>query len=157
MEIIGMYEKRRGVPVAKRTVQEIGSYLVTRRTVVAGRDLGKEAEVPHRRWNATRKAALVILWGLLVYPRLDPDVKESQGAIRIDDLIYLFGEMVGGRDKWLDIIRLLRKHDYVRLAGDLLVPGTRLLTAVDAAKMYRCFRSSVLSRQVFMAMRSDEN
>lgn len=112
----------------------------------------QETSPPHRDWDSATRAALVILWGMLVYPQLDPDLRKKKGSyfIHVDQLVYLFEEYLGDRRECMKILSLLKQHDYIRLqAGERIIPGTGLLAAVDAAKMYKCFRSSVLSRKIF--------
>jgi len=47
------------------------------------------------------------------------------------------------------ILDKLKQYDYIRyLDGDKLTAGTRLLTTVDAAKMYKVYRTSVLVRRL---------
>jgi hypothetical protein len=68
----------------------------------------------------------------------------------VDRLVHLFQDYFGDREECLAILERLRKHDYIRMAGkDQVVPGTGLLASVDAAKMYKFFRTSVLARQIF--------
>jgi hypothetical protein len=131
------------------SVKEIGSLLTSR---FSSSRFHPEEEPPHRQWDPTAKAMLVILWGLLVYPQLDPDLKTTQRSIWIhmDQLIHRFGEYLGDRQDCFRMLDLFRQYDYIRIQeGERIVLGTGLLAAVDGAKMYRHFRSSVLSRQIF--------
>jgi hypothetical protein len=131
------------------SVREIGSLLTSR---FSSPRFNPKEEPPHRQWNTVAKAMLVILWGILVYPQLDPDLKTTQRPIWIhmDQLIHQFGEYLGEKQDCLHILDLLRQHDYIRIEEEeRIVLGTGLLVAVDAAKMYRYFRSSVLARQIF--------
>jgi hypothetical protein len=131
------------------SVGEISSLLPSR---FSSPRFNPKEEPPHRQWNAVAKTMLVILWGLLVYPQLDPDLKTRERSIWIhmDQLIHQFGEYLGEKQDCSKILDLLRQHDYIRIEEEeRIVLGTGLLVAVDAAKMYRYFRSSVLARQIF--------
>ncbi|MBA4492924.1 hypothetical protein ACFO25_08455 [Paenactinomyces guangxiensis] len=133
------------------SVKEISSLLTSRWPSPKIRSSGKENEPPHRNWNSSLRAALVILWGLLVYPQLDPDMRNGKGicSITIDQLVHLFKEYLGDKPECMETLFLLKQHDYIRIqANQRIIPGTCLLAAVDAAKMYRCFRTSVLSRKI---------
>jgi hypothetical protein len=109
-------------------------------------------EPPHRSWGIRDRAAIVILWGLLVYPQLDPDLKRQNRTywVNVEQLAHLFQDYLGDRKQCLKILHRLKEHDYIRMKGDEeIIPGTGLFASVDAAKMYRYFRSSVLARKFF--------
>ena len=130
------------------SVGEIGSLLTSR---LSSSRFNLQEDPPHRQWDPISKAMLVILWGLLVYPQLDPDLKTEQRPdwIDMDQFIHRFGEYFGERQEGLKVLELFRQHDYIRVKEDRIRVGTGLLAAVDAAKMYQYFRSSVLARQIF--------
>lgn len=101
------------------------------------------------------RASLVILWGLLIYPLLDPVMKQSQKRISIslDDVYHSFQSHLGTKKRWEENVYHMRKYDYIRLCGkDRITAGSRLWTAVDAAKIYPLFRTSVLARQMSRAI-----
>lgn len=111
----------------------------------------KEDPPVHKNWDPVTRAALVILWGLLVYPRLDPDMKKRNKEPIVDrNVVYeLFHEHIGSKEVWEEILTKLKQYDYVRFReGEKLTAGTKLLTAVDAAKMYKVYRTSVLVRRL---------
>ncbi|WP_124727991.1 hypothetical protein [Staphylospora marina] len=132
------------------SIREIGSSLPARR-VFSGSAEERREEPPHVRWDDSVRTVLVILWGLLVYPQLDPDLRDRRTfTLRLQDLSRLFPDYVGDSDRCAALIERFREHDYVRVTeGGTILPGTNLMVAVDAAKMYAMFRSSVLSRQLF--------
>jgi hypothetical protein len=114
-------------------------------------DLDKEDSPVHKNWDPVTRAAVVILWGLLVYPRLDPDMRKRKKEPIVDrNVVYdLFHEHIGSREVWEDILAKLNQYDYIRFRDeDKLTAGTRLLTTVDAAKMYKVYRTSVLVRRL---------
>ncbi|RAL25696.1 hypothetical protein [Thermoflavimicrobium daqui] len=117
-----------------------------------GNSLSPETDPkPHRLWDLDTRAALVILWGLLVYPLLDPDLKKNKqlGWIEINQLTYLFKEYLGDAKEFKDVLYLFKHYDYIRFRADgKIIAGTGLLSAIDAAKMYKLFRTSVLSRKL---------
>lgn len=127
-------------------VNEISSILSTRTS------FPKKSPVesaPHKHWDACTRAAIVILWGLLVYPQLDPDLqqKNHKHTITISELQRLFLEYLGSEEQCMQILHLLKQHDYIRIAEDQNIScGTELFKAVDAFKMYQLFRGSILSR-----------
>ncbi|MFC7441332.1 hypothetical protein [Laceyella putida] len=128
------------------SVNEMSAYL-TSRTVP-----NEQARMyPHRSWEPTKRAALVILWGLLIYPQLDPDLRQRKRtySIHVNQLVNLFGDALGENETWITTLHLLQRYDYIRMNGKEIVPGTGLFVAVDASKMYKVFRSSVLSRDIF--------
>ncbi|SFS66848.1 hypothetical protein [Marininema halotolerans] len=109
-----------------------------------------ESEGPiHRDWDAVSKASLVILWGLLVYPRLDPDMKKNdEPHVRIDEVRDMFSDHLGADEEWNSVMKQLTKNDYIRCSEGIVSAGTRLWTAVDASRMYHLFRTSVLVRKM---------
>jgi hypothetical protein len=116
-------------------------------------------EPPHRAWGLRDRAAIVILWGLLVYPQLDPDLKREKRTywVNIEQLTCLFRDYVGDREQCLKILKRLQKHDYIRIKrNEEIIPGTGLFASVDAAKMYRYFRASVLARKMFQLEKPQE-
>jgi hypothetical protein len=145
--------------LSQLSVKEISSLLTSRWPFPQIRLADQENHPPHRNWNASTRAALVILWGLLVYPQLDPDLRQKDGipSVTVDQLVHLFREYLGEKQECMDILFLLKQHDYIRLQENRrIVPGTGLLAAVDAAKMYKCFRSSLLSRIMFQYHQAKE-
>lgn len=131
------------------SVGEIGSLLPE----IAKRRGYPDREDPplHKNWDSVTRAALVILWGLLVYPRLDPDMRKRKKEPVVDrNVVYdLFYEHIGSEEVWEEILNKLRQYDYIRFReDDKLTAGTRLLTTVDAAKMYKVYRTSVLVRRL---------
>lgn len=133
------------------SVKEISSVLTTRWPSSIKK--ASENQPPHQQWDASIQAVLVILWGLLIYPQLDPDLQGNKRShITVDELMHLFGDYVGEAEQCMDTLLLFKRHDYIRLEGEKtfrIIPGTGLLASVDAAKMYRYFRQSVLSRKMF--------
>lgn len=130
------------------SVKEISSLLVSRSTLHPSRT----DDIPHHHWDLDTRAALVILWGLLVYPILDPDLRKNKemGWIDVHQLTHLFKEYLGDQKECVEILFLFKHFDYIRLQSDgRITAGTELLSAVDAAKMYRLFRASVLARKLF--------
>ncbi len=133
------------------SVQEMSSLLYSRIPTKKEKPVHRDQEPPHRHWNEKERAALVILWGLLIYPKLDPDLRKekSSDAIYIDQLVHMFQDVLGNRNQCHKILAKLQEHDYIRLRDETrVIPGTGLFTAVDAAKMYKYFRSSVLARKI---------
>ncbi|SFF92733.1 hypothetical protein SAMN04488025_1097 [Planifilum fulgidum] len=135
--------------MGKLSVGEISSLIpeIPKRRV----NVDKEDSPVHKNWDPVTRSALVILWGLLVYPRLDPDMrKRGEEPIADRNVVYEhFHEHIGSREKWEEILDKLKQYDYIRyLDGDKLTAGTRLLTTVDAAKMYKVYRTSVLVRRL---------
>lgn len=109
---------------------------------------------PHPKWDIESKAAIVILWGLLIYPQLDPDLKKkSKAVISSAEFLRFFMEYLEDKRKCYEILELLNRFDYIRLKNNQIVPGTGLYISVDAAKMYPLFRSSVLARKLFKKMK----
>lgn len=105
---------------------------------------------PHPKWDTKTKAAIVILWGLLIYPQLDPDLKEhATSRITYDRFQSFFMEYLEEEEECHKVLQLLNQHDYIRLEDQQISPGTGLYISVDAAKMYSLFRSSVLARKLF--------
>src|SRR5690606_21281318 len=145
--------------MGKLSVGEISSLIpeIPKRRV----DMDKDDSPVHKNWDPVTRSALVILWGLLVYPRLDPDLrKREKEPIADRDFVYEhFQEHFGSREKWEEILTRLKQYDYIRFRdGGKLTAGTRLLTTVDAAKMYEVYRTSVLVRRLIqLASRKNEN
>jgi hypothetical protein len=112
-------------------------------------------EPPHIQWSEQAQAAIVILWGLLIYPQLDRDINQkwnATGYIHLHKFIDLFQVYAEG-ESIEKILSLLEKNDYIRIdKGNCIKAGTHLLSAVHALRMYRFFRSSVLSRQLFHSL-----
>ncbi|OYD08902.1 hypothetical protein [Paludifilum halophilum] len=128
------------------------SSLLTSRLSSSGREhdnIGEDRPI-HRDWDDPSRASLVVLWGLLIYPQLDPDMKKKNGerSVRFDEVYRLFQEHLGSARKWQEVLAQLKKYDYIRFRDErTITAGTRLWTAVDASKMYQLFRTSVLVRQ----------
>lgn len=140
------------------SIQEMSSLLFSRVPTKKEKPVRRDQEPPHRHWNETERAALVILWGLLIYPKLDPDLRQKHpsDAVYIDQLVHMFQDFLGKTNEHHKILAKLQEHDYIRLCDETRVfPGTGLFTAVDAAKMYKYFRSSVLSRKIFQLIYSN--
>lgn len=131
------------------SVKEISSILSTR-TLFPKKHPGKQP--PHQNWEPQNKAAIVILWGLLVYPQLDPDLaKERNHSVTVSDLVHLFTEYLGSKQNCMEILSLLKHYDYIRfLDEETMIAGTELFTAVDALKMYQLFRTSMLTRKIIL-------
>lgn len=142
-------------------VKEISSLLTSRHPLLSGNR--NEADGPaapvHRDWDITSKAALVILWGLLIYPRLDPNMRRQPPPIvSVKQLRASFCQHLGSEQEWRSILEQFVQYDYIRMqAPDLVMPGTRLFASVDAAKMYNLFRTSVLVRQLHTTTKSPQN
>jgi len=136
--------------LSQLSVQEMSSLLCSRFVNPTLTSHHQETELPHRTWDISNRAALVILWGLLVYPQLDPELKKRNlPSIYMDQLVYLFSEYLGDQEQCANRLALFRHYDYIRFGkkGEITA-GTSLLAAIDAAKMYRYFRSSVLARRI---------
>lgn len=138
--------------MAHLSVQEISSWLTSR---FGRRDKGQQqkeqASRPHQSWDDQSRASVVILWGLLVYPRLDPDWDEDEPSVSLQEVYRLFTEHLGSTDQWEAIVDRLERYDYLRRRlNDRVVAGTRLWTAVDASRMYPLFRRSVLYRKQYL-------
>jgi hypothetical protein len=110
---------------------------------------------PHKQWSEQAQAAIVILWGLLIYPQLDKDIKKQWNLVdyitlsRFHDLFDAYS----CDQSTESLLELLVEHDYIRIdEQNRIRSGTHLFSAVHALRMYRFFRSSVLSRQLFQAM-----
>lgn len=130
------------------SVVEISSLLMSR-CMMSENQLNIQTP-PHRDWDSLSRAILVILWGLLIYPLLDPDLKQKKREISVDSFARLFKEYLGDKEECMKKIMLLNEYDYIRLEEqNLIKPGTRLFTAMDAAKMYSVFRGSILSRKIY--------
>ncbi|MBA4601409.1 hypothetical protein [Thermoactinomyces mirandus] len=141
------------------SIQEMSSLLFSRIPAKKEKPVRRDQEPPHRHWNETERAALVILWGLLVYPKLDPDLREEHpsDAVYIDQLVHMFQDVLGNKNQCHKILAKLQAHDYIRFRDETrVIPGTGLFAAVDAAKMYKYFRSSVLSRKIFQLIYSND-
>jgi len=141
-------------------VNEISSLLTTRYPLPGNRHKENSSDVPvHRDWDITSKAALVILWGLLIYPRLDPKMRlQPSPVISVNQLRASFREHLGSEQQWKRMLERFVQHDYIRIqAPDRVTPGTRLFASVDAAKMYDLFRTSVLVRQLHTTTKSPRN
>lgn len=105
---------------------------------------------PHPKWDTKTKAAIVILWGLLIYPQLDPELKQhATSLISYNRFQTMFMEYLEDEQECQKIVSLLHQHDYIRFENNQISPGTGLYISVDAAKMYSHFRSSVLARKLF--------
>ncbi|MFC4076908.1 hypothetical protein [Salinithrix halophila] len=145
--------------MANRSLQEISSLLTSRLSVAKKNYANPWSMEPdvHRSWDAESKASLVILWGLLVYPRLDPDMKKNrERTISVNRIYQLFGEHLGSEKDWSQVVARLKKHDYIRFpTEETITAGTRLWTAVDASKMYHLFRTSVLVRKMNLSEKEE--
>lgn len=129
------------------TAKEISSFLSTRQ-LYSNPNMDSKNQ-PHHQWDSTTRAAIVILWGLLIYPRIDPDLSKTRHSVNIQDFMNVFCEYVREQEKCGKILQLLRRYDFIRLSDEQISPGTKLFTSVDAAKMYCWFRSSILARNMF--------
>jgi hypothetical protein len=141
-------------------VNEISSLLTTRYPLSGNHHEQNSSDVPvHRDWDITSKAALVILWGLLIYPRLDPEMRlQPPPVVSVNQLHASFREHLGSEQQWRSMLERFVQHDYIRIqAPDRVTPGTRLFASVDAAKMYDLFRTSVLVRQLHTTTKSPRN
>lgn len=129
------------------------SALLSTRNIFSTPQIDKHLQ-PHPQWDDESKAAIVVLWGLLVYPQLDPDLKENAPTIiSLTKFQQLFMEYLDEEKKCMEILDLLQQHDYIRFKNKQITPGTGLYISVDAAKMYPMFRSSVLARKLYYHMR----
>lgn len=129
------------------SVVEISSILMSRSTA------HNCEQIPHRHWDSVKQASIVILWGLLIYPLLDPDLKQRKSEISVDFLCRLFKEYLGEKKECTETMILLKHFDYIRFSeNQRILPGTRLFAAVDAAKMYALFRSSVIARKMYQEL-----
>lgn len=133
------------------------SSLLTSRSVGPERNSRSRPAV-HKDWDEISRASLVILWGLLIYPRLDPDLDTGTSGVNLDQVHRLFNEHLGTTHQWKQVLKRLETYDYIRFAENknLILAGTRLWTAVDAGQMYRTFRSSVLVRKMRQSNFQDE-
>ncbi|TCP60200.1 hypothetical protein [Baia soyae] len=131
------------------TIKEISSFLSTR--INFPKKSPKDSP-PHKKWDASARASIVILWGLLVYPQLDKDLQQrrQKPTITIAELQRLFFEYLGSKEQCMQVLLLLKNHDYIRMNEEQAISaGTELYKAVDALKMYRLFRDSILSRSFY--------
>lgn len=136
--------------MAYLTVQEISSWLVSRLRHSGDKGANKKEERPHQHWDDSARASLVILWGLLIYPKLDPDLKPHEPAVDLLEAHRLFQDHLGTVDQWKACLSTLQRLDYIRFRPDgKIIAGTRLWTAVDASRMYPLFRRSVLYRKCY--------
>lgn len=144
--------------MSRLSARKISSFLTSRLPSVKKETLQPTHSAPHHRWDEASKASLVILWGLLVYPQLDPESKNrGRPAMHKEEIYRLFKEHLGTQTQWEGMLTQLRDYDYVRFTHDgSITAGTRLWTAVDGAKMYRVFRSSNLSRQEWLREKKDK-
>lgn len=110
---------------------------------------------PHKQWSEQAQAAIVILWGLLIYPQLDKDIKKRWNAKEYIEL-PIFHDLFQAytkEQKTEKLLELLMEHDYVRIdENNHIRSGTQLFSAVHALGMYRFFRSSVIARQLFQSL-----
>ncbi len=107
--------------------------------------------------NPKIRTSLVILWGLLIYPLLDPTMKQQSPkrlSISLGEVYHAFKPHLGTKKKWEESVSYLRRYDYIRMCDkDRITAGTRLWTAVEGTKMYTLFRTSVLARQMSQAVK----
>ncbi|SFX45549.1 hypothetical protein SAMN04487866_10871 [Thermoactinomyces sp. DSM 45891] len=132
------------------TIKEISSFLSTRKHFPKK---SPTESPPHKNWDSSARAAIVILWGLLVYPQLDKDLQQrrQKKIVTIAELQRLFFEYLGSKEQCMQILLLLKNHDYIRMDEEQtsISAGTELYKAVDALKMYRLFRDSIISRSFY--------
>lgn len=129
------------------TAKEMSSFLTTR--YIFSDPVQNENMQPHQEWDTSTRAAIVILWGLLIYPQLDPDLRKNAAeSISYKRFRNLMMEYLGEKHEFVKILYLLKKHDYIRFTDNKIVPGTGLFIAVNASKLYRHFRSSMLAREL---------
>ncbi|MCS1350190.1 hypothetical protein [Mechercharimyces sp. CAU 1602] len=123
------------------SVRELSSLLMIRHSY-------RSEQSVQQAWEPSSKAMLVILWGLLIYPQLDPSrPREKREAIDIDEIYQLFHDYIGSQQEWQTMLDQLSEYDYIRFVSDQkVVAGTKLWTSIDAAKMYQPFRASQLAR-----------
>ena len=141
--------------MSQSSAKEFSSLLISRSAGPGPNPLSRSAI--HKDWDEISRATLVILWGLLVYPRLDPSMEHS-GTVKLDEVYRLFNEHLGNVSQWKQVLYRLETYDYIRFAENksLILAGTRLWTAVDAGQMYRIIRSSVLVRELRRSHFQDE-
>lgn len=146
--------------MTQESLQNISSLLTSRVSSSVGKSKrGSKTINPHQEWDDTSRTSLVILWGLLIYPQLDPDMKKRNQVpeVKLDHVYLLFQEYLGSDSEWKGILSRLKKYDYIRYRSkNRITAGTRLWTALDAAKMYPLFRTSVLVRQFWTNSVSSE-
>lgn len=130
------------------TAKGISSFLSTRQ-MYSKPSMDSKNNEPHLQWDSTTRAAIVVLWGLLIYPQIDPDLSKTQQVVKIHDFVRVFSEYVSERKQCMKILQLLMRYDFIRLSHQQMFPGTKLFTSVDAAKMYCWFRTSILARKMF--------
>lgn len=103
---------------------------------VSARSPACSSSVPAR-WSVSLRNALVVLWVLLVYPRLVPALrKQLPPQLTVTRLVkqlpaYFVSESVC----WFLLHRLMR-YDYIRMRGDLITSGTKLWTTLDAKRLH---------------------
>ncbi len=104
----------------------------------------------HEQWSNQAQAAIVILWGLLVYPQLDQEITYKDAKVgKFIDLFQGYTDEIDPNESVEEILELLVQTDYIRLDHrGYLQAGTQLFSAVHAASMYRFFRSSVVARKM---------
>ena len=135
--------------MSQSSAKEFSSLLTSRSVSPEPNSLSRPTA--HQDWDEISRASLVILWGLLIYPRLDPDLENQEtSGVSLDQVYHLFNEHLGTTHQWKQVLKRLETYDYIRFAENqnFVRAGTRLWTAVDASQMYRTFRSSVLVRKM---------
>lgn len=127
-------------------IEEMGT-LLTPRKAYSG---SEEGRLPQGQWDTEVKAAIVILWGMLIYPQLDPELKANRRRwIEMDPFEQMYKDFLDEPSAYESILEILVEQDYIRMGiNHYMTAGTRLYAAVDAMKMYQCYRSSVLVKRV---------
>ncbi|SDW68163.1 hypothetical protein SAMN05444487_105120 [Marininema mesophilum] len=146
--------------MTNRAAYDISSLLTSRQTSLERSYANPwELEGPvHRDWDVVSRASLVILWGLLVYPRLDPDMKKNgEPQVHLAHVRSMFAEHLGADEEWNRILNKLTRNDYIRCSEGCVYAGARLWTALDASRMYHLFRTSVLVRKMATEKSSNDN
>lgn len=135
------------------TISKI-SELLSSRHIFSNPQMDEQLQ-PHPNWDSKAKAAIVILWGLLIYPQLDPDLQQNAvSSISITKFQTFFLDYLDDEQECQKILGLLNQYDYIRFEDNQILPGTGLYISVDAARMYSHFRSSVLARKLYQQMDS---
>jgi hypothetical protein len=114
-------------------------------------------DAPHKQWSEQVQSAIVLLWGLLIYPQLDHELGRKLKTVGVISIPTFQTNVAAYTDEWSsdELLELFVQHDYIRLTDDQkhMYAGTKLFSAVHAHRLYRFFRSSVIASQLFQEMK----
>ncbi|HHY73717.1 MAG TPA: hypothetical protein GX497_10965 [Bacillus bacterium] len=99
--------------------------------------------------NVSHKAVIVILWCLLVLPRIDPMIrKELRKPLTVaeDQLYENFKQHIGAKKNLKRIITILRKQQFLEYSSKMkaYIAGPRLFTAIDSNIMYERVKTHMI-------------